>query len=70
MQPKRLMRSQNKILGGVCGGLAEYFNMDPSVVRLAALGLVLLTHVMFAIPAYLVMWAVVPQAPAAPNRRY
>jgi phage shock protein C len=69
MQPKRLMRSRNKILGGVCGGLAEYFDIDPSVVRLVALGLVLLTHVMFAIPAYLVMWALVPQAAAAPNQQ-
>lgn len=33
---KRLFRSEeNKMLCGVCGGIAEYFNIDPTVVRLA-----------------------------------
>ena len=37
MEPKRLYRStQNKVLAGVCGGIAEYFNIDPVIVRLIA----------------------------------
>ena len=33
---KRLYRSdENRMLAGVCGGIAEYFNLDPTVVRLA-----------------------------------
>ena len=33
---KRLYRSdENRMLAGVCGGIAEYFNIDPTVVRLA-----------------------------------
>lgn len=32
---KRLTRSQNRVLAGVCGGLAEYFDLDPTLVRLA-----------------------------------
>ena len=37
MENKKLLRSaDNKKLCGVCGGLAEYFNLDPNVVRLAA----------------------------------
>ena len=31
---KRLYKSDNKILAGVCGGIAEYFNIDPTLVRL------------------------------------
>lgn len=41
-EPKRLYRQpKGAMLAGVCGGLAEYFNLDPSVVRLAAALLVL-----------------------------
>ena len=32
---KPLYRSNNKMILGVCGGLAEYFNLDPALVRLA-----------------------------------
>lgn len=40
-QPKRLYRQTNgAMLAGVCGGLAEYFNIDPSIVRLGAVALV------------------------------
>lgn len=32
---KKLLRSQtNRMFAGVCGGIAEYFNLDPTVVRL------------------------------------
>ena len=31
---KRLYRSNNKMILGVCAGLAEYFNLDPALVRL------------------------------------
>ena len=32
---KRLYKSnENKMIGGVCGGIAEYFGMDPTIVRL------------------------------------
>ena len=32
---KRLYRSKkNRIIAGVCGGIAEYFNIDPTIVRL------------------------------------
>lgn len=41
MTQKRLYRSRNNlIISGVCGGIAEYFELDPTLVRL---GLVLLT---------------------------
>ena len=34
MEPKRLYRSrENRVLCGVCGGIAEYFNVDPVLIR-------------------------------------
>ena len=37
MAKKRLYKSRkNKMIGGVCGGLAEYFNIDPTIVRIIA----------------------------------
>ncbi len=40
--PKRLIKSTNKKLWGVAGGLAEYFNVDPTLVRV---GFVVLTFI-------------------------
>ena len=40
---KRLMRSNDRVFAGVCGGLAEYFDFDPTMVRLAYAFLTLFT---------------------------
>lgn len=35
MEPKRLYRSKRqRMICGVCGGIAEYFNIDPTLIRL------------------------------------
>lgn len=59
---KRLYRSTyDKKLGGVCGGLAEYFEIDPTWVRL---GVVLATLIYGAgLLAYLVAWFIIPPNP-------
>jgi phage shock protein C len=53
MEPKRLCRSnKNKILAGVCGGIGEYFGIDPTIVRVLAIiipGIGWLTYLLFAI---------------------
>lgn len=37
MEPKRLYRSRrNRMLAGVCAGIADYFNVDPTLIRLIA----------------------------------
>ena len=41
MPDKKLMKSKDKKLCGVCGGIAEYFDMDPTVVRIIWLVLIL-----------------------------
>ena len=56
---KRLYRSSlNKQLGGVCGGVAEYFELDPSLVRIGAILLLSVAGTGFL--AYLVAWLVIP----------
>jgi phage shock protein PspC (stress-responsive transcriptional regulator) len=50
----------NNIIGGVCGGLGAYFNIDPVWIRLALLLLFFLKG--FGLLLYLILWAVVPAA--------
>ncbi len=60
---KRLFRSRSdRVIGGVCGGLAAYLNVDPVLIRLAAVALVPLNGI--GIVVYLVMWIVVPDEEA------
>ncbi len=62
--PKRLYRSRrDSKIAGVCGGIAEYFNIDSTLVRLAFLLFFLLGGC--ALLVYLVMWLIVPLAPNA-----
>ena len=59
MQQTRLMRSEtDKMIAGVCGGLADYVGIDPVLVRLAFVFLLLASGVGFAI--YVVLWIVMP----------
>ena len=67
-EPKRLYRSENdKMLGGVCGGVAAYLKIDSSVVRIvfALLTLGLGTGIL----VYLVLWVVLPQKSMVTNIR-
>jgi phage shock protein C len=62
---KKLYRSRtNRKIAGVCGGIAEYFDIDPVVVRLSAVALLLLGAGSIAL-VYIIMWIVVPEEPAA-----
>jgi len=59
-EPKRLYRSvKDKMIGGVCGGIAEYFTLDPTLVRLGYIVLSVFTVFSGAL-AYLVLWIIVP----------
>jgi phage shock protein PspC (stress-responsive transcriptional regulator) len=58
-QPKRLYRSEtNKVLGGVCGGIGEYFSLDPVIIRLAFVIFTLMGG--SGILLYIILWIVVP----------
>ena len=59
--PKKLYRSKKKILAGVCGGIAEYLNMDPTIIRVIWVVLSLAYGV--GILAYIVCWLLIPRQP-------
>ena len=64
MTAKRLTRSRtDRKIAGVCGGIANYFGIDPIIPRLALVFLVLGAGV--GLLAYLICWIVIPQDPAA-----
>ena len=65
METKRLYRSNDAILGGVAGGLAEYFNMDPTLMRVLFVLVAFVTGGFPAIPVYLILWAIMPRRPIA-----
>ena len=62
---KRLMRSVTDCkIAGVCGGFAEYFEVDSTIVRLVWVFLVLLpVPVVPAVLGYIVAWIIMPKAP-------
>jgi phage shock protein C len=59
---KKLYRSRtDRMLGGVCGGLAEYFGVDVTLVRIAFIILSVIGGT--GVPIYLAMWLIVPKQP-------
>ncbi len=62
---KRLFRSkQDRMLAGVCGGLAEYFDIDPTIVRL-----LFVVGVLAGVSpvVYVLMWIVMPEEAGIPT---
>jgi phage shock protein PspC (stress-responsive transcriptional regulator) len=67
--PRRLERSRSdRLIGGVCGGLANYLNMDPTLVRVLTVLITLFTGV--PILAYLIALLIMPEEPAAGAEPY
>lgn len=66
MEPKRLYRSRtNRMISGVCGGIAEYFGVDPTIIRLIAILLGVMGAVFGGIIAYIICAVVIPESPTA-----
>lgn len=64
-QRTRLRRSRaNKMIAGVCGGIAEWLDWDPTLVRLGYALLSILSAAFPGILVYLVLWLVTPLADA------
>lgn len=63
---KRLMRDpDNKIIGGVCGGIAAYFGWDPTALRIIFFAMIFFGYI---IPIYIVLWIIMPIAHTATER--
>jgi phage shock protein C len=61
-EPKRLYRSRHdRMIGGVCGGIANHFNTDPTIIRLLfVLGLLVVGGTFWA---YIIMMIIIPEEP-------
>ena len=60
---KRLYRSrESRMIAGVCGGLGEYFDMDPTIVRLIVIVASLVGG--SGLLAYVLAWIIIPERPA------
>jgi len=60
---KKMYRSvEDRKIAGVCGGIGEYFDIDPTLVRLLAVALVLAGG--SGVLAYILAWIIIPEAPS------
>jgi len=61
---KRLYKSNtNKVISGVCGGLGEYFNFDPSIIRVIWVLIIVFTAGLGGTFAYIICAIVLPNKP-------
>lgn len=58
VQKKLLRSTKNKMVAGVCGGLGEFFNIDPTVIRLLFILVAIAGG--SAVLAYIILWIVMP----------
>jgi phage shock protein C len=61
MESKLYLSDTNKKIGGVCGGLGEYFGVDPTLIRLIWILLIFLAGT--GLIAYFIAWIIIPQRP-------
>jgi len=67
---KKLYRSQTqKMIGGVCSGLAEYFDLDVNILRLLFIALTLLTAILPMLIFYIIAWLIVPVEEEAKKKK-
>ena len=57
---KRLTRSNDKMVAGVLSGIGKYFDVDPTIIRIAYVVLSIASIGFPGLLAYLIMWAVIP----------
>jgi phage shock protein C len=66
-RPRRLTRSnRNKMIAGVCGGLAEYLDMDPTLMRVLYVLVSVLSAAFPGVIAYIVLMFLMPPPDAVP----
>ena len=59
---KRLYRSKKeRMIAGVCGGLGEYFKVDPTLIRLLWVVVTVFTGFILGIIAYIIAWIIMPE---------
>ena len=64
MTMRKIYRSKkDKMIAGICGGLGEMFEIDPTLMRLGLVFIGLVTGVLPFIIAYIVGWIIIPENP-------
>ncbi len=59
---KKLYRSsKQRMIAGICGGLAEYFDMDVNIMRLLFVAISLLSVLFPMVIFYIIAWVIVPE---------
>ena len=62
---KRLYKSRtDRKIAGICGGLGEYMDVDPTVIRLATLLVMLMSAIIPMLIVYIIGWIVIPDQPS------
>ena len=61
MEKERLTRSNNRVIGGVCAGIADYFGWDITLVRIIYVLATFFTAFSGGL-VYLILWLVMPEA--------
>ncbi len=61
MYRRRLVRSQDSMIAGVCAGIAEYLNIDTALVRIIYVLLTIFSAGFFGILIYIIMWIIMPE---------
>ena len=56
--------SRDYLIGGVCGGLAEWLGWDPTLVRVLYVALSVFSAAFPGILVYIIMWIIVPEEPS------
>ena len=62
--PKLYRSATDQKIAGICGGLAEIYNVDANLIRLAVVFLGLVTQVVPVVVTYLVAWMLLPEGPS------
>lgn len=58
---KLYLSKDDKKIFGICGGIGETYDIDPTVVRLVAVGIAIITAIIPAVIMYIIAWAIIPE---------
>ncbi len=61
MSSARLLRTRDRILGGVCGGLAKWLGWDVTIVRIAYILISILSAAFPGTIVYIILWVIMPE---------
>ncbi len=58
---KKLTRNPDKMLGGVCAGIADFFELDPTVIRLVYILVSFFSAAFPGLLIYVILWGLIPE---------